>query len=351
MKLYLMREWSPFGMGSDSDEYVATEENLRRIIEEEVRKYRSGDRFYSRMYTGTVKDEVFCDSEDINEVVEDVIKKRSSSSTTYSESRDLILLPDDLPVTVKREHYDDTIFRVFNQFGFERDVIAGEADFTRYIISLKEYDGDHNDGRLGLEGGLYHEFASYKMKRVLLCEFSDTDSYLDAARKKIERLEAKRNGQKHVHEGQYIDELLPEIATDDWIERHIESARKTIDKFTEFFNEPAPRDTYFEHMYDGHYDRERYPYLYDSYDQEKEKGLDHVRGLCYNYILCRPGFGCTYTGRGDKEECEEMTYGELFRKGDDFECLPAIHSNSAENIEDLKYMNAIRALRNVFGYD
>ncbi len=351
--LYIARTWSDFGMGSDSDENLVTEENLRRIIKSEVEKYRSGSRFCSRMYTGTVGDEVFCDSEDINEVIEDVIGKRLSSCSTYSRSKDLIKLPSDLPIHKKQEHYDNTIFRVFNEWGFKRDVIAGEADFTRYFLDLRDYAGDRNDDELGLDGGKWHEFTSYKLKNVLTCEFSflfNPEGYLEAERDKIERLKARKKGKVYAHKqpGRYIDEIIPEIATDEWTDRLIKEAEATIHKVTEYFKNPDPKDEYLEHMYDGHYDREWDFGFYDSLEEDRE--IDHVKGLLYDFSLSDIGFGIIRTDRKREEISHSMTYGELFKKGDDYECLAAFHGGNAEKLEDLKYMNAMRLLRYVFGY-
>lgn len=351
--LYIARTWLEFGMGSNWDENLVTEENLRRIIKSEVEKYRSGSRFYSRMYTGTTGDEVFCDSEDINEVVEDVIRKRLSSSSTYSKNKDLVKLPSDHPVTIKQEHYENTIFRVFNEFGYKRDVIAGEADFTRYFLDLRNYPGDRDVEELGLKGGIWHEFTSYDLKNVLTCEFGflfNPMEYLKAERDKIERLEARKNGKvpEHKHDGKYIDEILPEIATDEWTDGHIKEAKATIEKVTEYFKSSDPKDEYLDHMYDGHYDRERHYEFYRSIEEDRK--IDHVKGLLYGFALADIGFGCTRTNRRDEEISHCMTYGELFKKGDDYECLAAFYGGSAEKLEDLKYMNAKWLLGYVFGY-
>lgn len=102
-KYYIFRYYSNWGMGSDSETALLSEEHLRRIIELElIRKESGSDRYDDRM-TGTWSDEVFCDSKDKEEVIADVIKKRLNTCSTYAGVNDLIVLPTDMVIETRKE--------------------------------------------------------------------------------------------------------------------------------------------------------------------------------------------------------------------------------------------------------
>ena len=329
-QLYLMHYPSKVGWGSDTDVYLVTESNLRKIIEIEVEKYRE-DKIkreeldeddlkrcyspsYDPWYTGTVGDEVFCDSEDINEVIEDVKHKRLSSVTTYSHCRDLIRLPEDYPVKVQKERFDNTIFGVF----CKRDIITGEAEFTRYFVDFRNYDGKFYDGDFGVVGGKWNEFTSYSLKNVLTHEIQcDYKNALERENNKVKRLFDKTESEA------------------------------TIRKLEDYLKNPDPCDEYYDHLYDGHYREGSMSYLAQARD---DSHIDHIKDWCYKWIFfIHDRFGCIWTARGKEEGRSLMTYGELFRKGDDFENLLGTFGGANEYLAEFRYLDAAEILRYKFG--
>lgn len=360
-QLYLMHYPSKVGWGSDTDVYLVTESNLRKIIEIEVEKYcedrkkreeldedelkRCYSPSYDPWYTGTVGDEVFCDSDDINEVIEDVKQKRMTSVTTYSLCRDLIRLPEDYPVIVKKEHFDDTVFRIF----CKRDIIVGEADFTRYFIDFRDYNGKFYDGELGVAGGRWNEFTSYTLKNVLRHEsiFGDYQYELDREKKKVKQLYDRKRGIKPKE--LYFRDLLDE--TDEERERRdsreIAESEATIRRLEDYMKNPDTYDKYYDHLYDGHYREGTTSYFAQERD---DTHIDHIKDWCYRWIFFIHGrFGCIWTERGNDEGRSLMTYGELFRKGDDFENLLGTFGGAKEYLAEFRYIDAAKILRYKFG--
>ena len=98
-KYYILHYPSLFGMGSNTDTMLISDEDVRYIIRNEVRRKNEGDRRLCDRFTGTWNGEKFCDSNDMSEIEEDVIRKRMSACSTYAGVNDLIELPDELPLT------------------------------------------------------------------------------------------------------------------------------------------------------------------------------------------------------------------------------------------------------------
>lgn len=355
LRYYLLQYPAWTGMGSDTDTYLVTEENLRRLIEIELEKKRSGDRFASERLTGTWVKEVFCDSADPEEVIADVMQKRMSSCSTYAGCNDLIPLPDDCCIRVQEEHYERTIFRLFNQWGFKRDIIVGEGVFYRHFVDFRDDDPEECRERFGLHGSGWHEFTSYQLWKVAECHYFDIFGGLEGLLKvesdKITRLENKKKGTPIKHKGAYIDDLLEGCDLDKWDQKLISEANATIRKFKTFLEKEPAKDKYLSHLYDGHYDPEGYPGWLLEETGEEDKETDHVKGLYYDYPIAPDNLGLIRKDHTDGDLSHVLTYDELFLRGDDFETLIADHVSSYDNPEDWKYMNAALVLRNFFGYD
>ena len=137
-RYFLLTYPSLWGMGSDTDIYMVSEEKLRDLIEFEVTQLRKGDRFASERLTGTWSDEKFCDSNDMEEVIQDVMSKRMTKSSTYSNCNDLILVPDYVPMFIREENLGSTIVTVLNQYGYDRDIIFESGHFTQYELDLTD---------------------------------------------------------------------------------------------------------------------------------------------------------------------------------------------------------------------
>ncbi len=95
-KHYILHRPSARGMGSNTDEMLVTESNLQKMFTEEE------------------------------------INRSLNECTTYAGVPDLIEIPQNIPILLDTLHFEDVIFRVFNQWLFERDVIVGDAVFQRY---------------------------------------------------------------------------------------------------------------------------------------------------------------------------------------------------------------------------
>lgn len=211
---YLFQYYSVWGMGTNTDTALLSEANLRRIIELELQKKRSGEMRFDDRMTGTWTDEVFCDSSDMEEVIADVIRKRLNTCSTYARVNDLVKFPGETPVETSTEHMDQVIFRLCNQFDFRRDVIAGKAQFFRHIVDL----GDEFE-KYGLSDR-FVDFVSYDMEKVTENHYDYNEDTLiqglmnrkEHCKKKLEEL---RNGSRvsasYSAEGRYIDDFIPEM--------------------------------------------------------------------------------------------------------------------------------------------
>ena len=327
-KMYILHYPSNFGMGSNTDEMLLSDSDLRRIIRYEIEKRkRASDNNIERdsdRLTGTWNDEKFCDSADIKEIEEDVIAKRLSKCTTYAGVNDLIPIPEDVPIEATSTVMYDKIFHIFPDF----DVIAGETLFTRYFIDLTQSD---DIGRV--EGGKWHEFLSFKTKRVLVNTYFDDIKYL----LKSERDRCYQFKQRA--EGTYVK---PENKTyiADLIDIDVEKEYRISKPIT------TP-NTYSEHFY---------PYYNDEWlenDIKKMRRKDY-RKYAYQLPVCFNDIGIIESKEDILDFRDDIfinyyTYNDLFKQGLNVEYIPAMHVNSpVDSKEEFGEINA-GVLMVVFG--
>ena len=284
---YILTQPSARGMGSDSDYALVTEENLHKIMSEEE------------------------------------IEKRLKECSTYDEVPDLIALPNDIPVTIENLHMENVIFRVHNQWGYERDIIVGDAYFTRYFVDLSHCDGDL--GRWFCEKTVY-EFTSFDFRRTIenhFFLFYKAEDLVQAEKDKIERLDK-------------CDNLDMEF---------IKDAEATIKHFE---NLPKLKDEYYEHFYYQKYSEYR-DFMNEMVDEEiKRDDVDHTR-CAYVRCLLPDDFACEI---GQHEELpHDLRYDELFVRGSDIRHLIADLVGNQEDLGGFENPQIDLSLLTVFGYD
>lgn len=290
-------------------------------------------------FTGTWVDEVFCESQDVDVVVDDVIQKRLHTCSTYAGVNDLVELPEHISVSVVEERLTSQIFHVCNQWGYVRDVIVGDATFIRYRVDLRECENVAD-----LQKRCY-EFIRFSLKKVVENHCDDFDLYeniLRVEQDKIKRLTSKHRENPKKHKGMYVDDLYPEIVTDEYEQRMVDEARATIEKISQ---PPEMADEYNQHLYQQEYDE------YDAVAIENAKkwlDVDHTK-YAYPYPLFPDTFGCVIDER--EELSNYYRYDELFQKGANVECLLAEIIQVGDEMDDFGRMDMCRVLRGVFGYD
>lgn len=339
-KYYILHYPSSWGMGSNVDVSLVTETNLRKIIAHELTKRKRGELYDSR-FTGTWNNELQLQSNNIEEVIDDVIEKRLNTCSTYARFHDLIEIPDDIPVTVVTEEMDNTIFRLCNQWLYERDIIVGKAYLTRYRIDLTAYTGE-----LGLENGRCHEFIEYDLKKVAENHFfHSTDGVIAMLDNSLGRIKDKLDGKKPDYEGHYIDDICPEIGTEEWYNQRIREAQATIEKFSDM---PEIKDEYVKHIY--RQKNMRYEGFRDIIEdqEEEDKRIDFTK-VAYQYPLMPDKFACEIVK--EKDDSSYLSYGELFIKGDDIHYLLADYAGEMKHMDDFGEPDMFAALKGVFGYD
>lgn len=344
-KYYIFRYYSNWGMGSDSEAALISEEHLRRIVEIELIKKESGSDIFDDRMTGTWSDEVFCDSKDKDEVIADVIKKRLNTCSTYAGVNDLIVLPADMVIETRKEAFEKVIFRLFNQFGFRRDVIVGCADFKHHIVDFNdEYE------RYGIDKR-YVDFVSYSMKNAVENHYFYTlENFLEVnrdkalrMRKKLESLNTGRADDADEDDGRYFYEIAG-IEDIEYYKHHLENAEHMIEKFSDL---PKLTDEYVRHIYRDQAKNQYLEEVFEAYDKE-DKEIDYTKWV-YGYPLFPDKFACEIS---PKTCDDDLTYSELFNKGADFKYLMADVSNISNTYDDeLRCLNSVSVLRNVFGYD
>ena len=337
-KLYILHYPSMFGMGSNSDTLLVSDEDLRYIIREEVGR-KKDDHFFSERLTGTWNGEVFCDSGDISEIEEDVIRKRMNSCSTYDGVNDLIELPAGIQLTTAEQKEENSIFHIWNEYmSCFNDIIAGETVFTRYFLDLTGY-GDLS----GLHGDKIHEFVSFDMKRVLRNSYfmNTIDMILDMEENRAHRFESKLNGTYKVGEGKYLDDL-----TDQDDEKLYRLYKKEWEETAARFAEPITcPDTYLEHIYMGSPESRFSRDL--RHDIKKIMSKHDHRQFAYDHPFHTSEPGAVFSGLpGDTRY---FRYDELFRTGCDIKYLPAVNTGSYASKDEIKSVEAFLALRNVFG--
>ena len=285
-KHYIYHMPSARGMGSDTDTALVSETNLHEIFTEEE------------------------------------IRKGLTECTTYERVSDLIEIPREIPILVDTLHFEDVIFRVFNQWGYERDIIVGDAMFHRYHIELSP--DPVYFGRAFKKKACY-EFMNFDFKHV--CEnhfflFYKAKDLMKGERDRVRRLEG--------------DEYSIDL---------VSCARANIAKFEHL---PELKDEYYEHFYHQHYADGR-KHMRDSVERGiKEDDVDHTQ-CAYDYPLLPETFACEI--RRDDDPADRLRYDELFRKGTDVRHLVADLIGNEEWLDGFKYPQIDLALLTVFGYD
>ena len=338
-KYYILHYPSLYGMGSDTDVMLISDESIRYIIRNEVRRKNNGDHPFCEILTGTWNGEKFCDSSDMSEVEEDVIRKRMNTCSTYAGVNDLIELPADIPLTITEQKEENRIFHIWNQYmTCFNDIIAGETVFTRFFLDFTEYEDF-----AGLHKGKIYEFVSFDMKRVLRNPYflNHIDTVLDKEKKRYLRFESKINGTYTVGEGKYLDDL---IDMDD--EKLYKQYKKEFEDVTAHFSEPITcPDTYLEHIYTG----SPASWYYDGlqYDIKELMSKIDFRELAYDYPHHTLEPGAVFS-EFPKGPCY-LRYDELFNTGCNVRYLPAIETGTYDFRNEITVVEAFSALRNVFG--
>lgn len=337
-KYYILHYPSLFGMGSNTDNMLISDKDVRYIIRNEVRRKNEGDRRFCDRFTGTWNGETFCDSNDMAEVEEDVIRKRMNSCSTYAGVNDLIELPADMPLTIIEQKEENRIFHIWNQrMDCFNDIIAGETVFFRHFLELPK-----GEDFAGLHEGEIHEFVSFDMKRVLRNSYfmNEIDTVLETEKTRYLRFQSKVNGTYKVGEDKYLDDL---IDLDD--EVLYKRFKKEWEDVTSKFAEPITcKDTYLKHFYTASPNRHlREALMYDMMQMSKS---DH-RQFAYEYPRHTSIPGAIYS-EVPKSKCY-FRYDELFKAGCDIRYFPAINTDSYSFKDEIKGVEAFWALRNVFG--
>ncbi|MCR5331793.1 MAG: hypothetical protein K6E62_11510 [Lachnospiraceae bacterium] len=286
-KYYILTQPSLRGMGSDSDYALVTGKNLHKIMSEEE------------------------------------IESKLKECSTYDEIPDLIALPHDIPISIENMHMENVIFRVHNQWRFARDIIVGDASFTRYFVDLSDYDG--NLGRWFSKKDVY-EFTSFDFKRTIenhFFLFYKAEDLIRCQKDKIERFSRR-------------DDLNMEIVKD---------AEATIKRFE---NLPKLKDEYYEHFYHQKYSEYR-DFMNEIVDDEiKRDDVDHTQ-CAYGRCLIPYKFACEI---GQHEELpHDFRYDELFVRGSDIKHLIADLVGNREDLGGFENPQINLALLTVFGYD
>lgn len=338
-KYYILHYPSLFGMGSNTDTMLITDEDVRYIIRNEVRRKNEGDRRFCDRFTGTWNGETFCDSSDMAEVEEDVIRKRMNSCSTYAGVNDLIELPADMPLTIIEQKEENRIFHIWNQrMDCFNDIIAGETVFFRHFLELPK-----GEDFAGLHEGEIHEFVSFDMKRVLRNPYfmNHIETVLDMEKKRYLRFESKINGTYKVGDGKYLDDL---IDMDD-AELYKQYKKEYEDAAAKFAEPITCPDTYLERVYMDSPTSRYYDDL--QHDIKELMSKSDFRELAYEYPhhTLEPGTVCS---EFPEEPCY-FRYDELFKAGCDIRYLPAIDTGCYASKNEITVVKAFYALINVFG--
>ena len=358
-KYYILYYPSSWGMGSDADTRLVSDTDIRRLIRIELeKKHRQENKMteeedaeihfshyeFDDRFTGTWNEEIFCDSNDIEEVVEDVIQKRLSTKSTYAPSNDLVLVPEDVPVIKTEKSFQNTIFRVCNQFGCITDVIVGQGVFRRYILDLRNIDtlGD-------LAGGMCYDFLGYDMKNVLTTGLWDNrDTLIRMYEKRLRHFSGNESADER-KEKYFLDIFKDEMSP----EEYDEECKKIVEE-TEIILEKFRTVTPTEDKYDSHIlkvgsGNKYIDRIIKDYNRtEKRKKRDHTLMAFVNPIVF-PEFGQIWHKKND--ERSYFTYSELFRNGDSVEWLTASHINEFPSPEECGEIRPFYALVPVFAGD
>ena len=359
-KYYILYYPSSWGMGTNVDTRLVSDTDIRRLIRIELERKRRQEQktteehdddiwlSYSRVddrFTGTWNEEKFCESDDTEEVVENVLKKRLSTKSTYAPSKDLVLVPDDVPVIKTDKRFRDTIFRVCNQYGCITDVIVGEGVFRRYILDLRNVD------KLGdLAGGMCYDFLGYEMKNVLTTGlWENIDDFIKQQENKLRRLKREKSGKRKGtgRGGKYFsDYLRDELKVEEYqkyLDESIEETKVLLKKLKAF--EPV-KDEYYDYIYKAGSGNSFIDEIIDEYNHKKKR--DHSL-MVYDSPIVFPEFGQIWHKKNDNRSY--FTYSELFKNGDSVEWLTASQINEAPSPEECGEIQPFYALVPVFAGD
>ena len=336
---YIMHNPSMWGMGSNTDCYLITETDLKRVIAMELEKQTEG-RNYNDRYTGTWMTES-CIEGTKEEKIASIIDMRLHTSSTYARYNDLVKIPDDVKISKRDQVMEKKIFRIFNQFACARDVIARKAHFFQYYVDLMKH------GKVAdLEGGKIHEFTRFEMEGVLLndlCEWNRVDEILEANYIKLKRLTAKRQRKEVPNLGCLDDYLEGMEKFDEYLGEEIKKVRWVIAHLEE---RVEMQDQYYEYMYQqewstGGWWKEVYC---DSVKEDKKRDhTQYVYSAFWDFSL----LGCIISGY--EEGHREHRYDELFQSKCNVEYLLCSRTNIDSSI--WKTVDELNTLRDVFGYD
>ena len=337
-KKYILHYPSRFGMGSNTDIMLISDEDVRYIIRTEVERKLNGKSRFCERFTGTWNGEKFCDSADMTEIEEDVISKRLNARSTYAEVNDLVELPDEKTLASGPTKMQDAIFHIWSEHrDCYTDIIAGEAVFTRYFLDLSG-----EDDFAGLVGGKIHEFVCFDMKRVLCNSYvmNDIDSVLKMEETRCKRFESKLNGTYNASEEKYIDDIIPQ---DD--EELYRRYKKEWEEVAAKFAVPITcEDKYLKRYYTAYPNRHLHEAL--LCDMMEISKSDH-RKYAYEYPRYLHSLGAVFSDK--KDDNVYFRYDELFKCGCDIKYLPAVKINDYAFVDEIKGIEAFFALRNVFG--
>lgn len=362
-KYYILYYPSSWGMGTNVDTRLVSDTDIRRLIRIELERKRRQEQkiteeddndlwlSYSRIddrFTGTWNEEKFCDSNDIEEVVEDVIQKRLNTSSTYAPAKDLVLVPDGVPVIRKEEKVKDTIFRVCNQFDCVTDVIVGEGIFRRYILDLRTVD------KLGdLEGGRCYDFLGYELKRVLTTGLWESiDDFIKQQESKLRRLKREKSGKRKGtgRGGKYFFEYIKDELKAEEYQKYLDESIEETEVLLKKFKAVEPvKDEYNDYIYKAGSGNSFIDEIIDeSNHKEKQEKRDYSL-MVYDSPLVFPGFGQIWHKKND--ERSYFTYSELFKNGDSVEWLTASQINEFPSPEECGEIQPFYALVPVFAGD
>lgn len=357
-KYYILHYPSSWGMGTNADQRLVSDTDIRRLIRIELDKkrrqeHKSGENEeeynfppygFDDRFTGTWNGEKFCDSDDIEEVVEDVIQKRLSTKSTYAPANDLVLVPDGVPVICKEEKIKDTIFRVCNQFGCVADVIVGEGVLKRYILDLRNSEsfGD-------LDSGWCYDFLGYDMKRVLTTGlWEDRDTLIKMYEKRLRHFSGNESADER-KEKYFLDIFKDDMSPEEYDEECKKIAEETKIILEKFKAVTPTEDKYNSHILKvGSGNKYIDAILKDYNRKEKRKKRDHTLMAFVNPIVF-PEFGQIWHKKNDDRSY--FTYSELFKNGDSVEWLTVSHINEFPSPEECGEIQPFYALVPVFAGD
>lgn len=305
MKFFIYHDKSIFGMGTGSTMNLTSEDELHR--------YHSDDEI-ARML------------------------KEEHTDAGYP---DLVLLPDDIPVIEETYHIGRAVFHLWNVWDCARDIVVGDATFTKRIVDLT-----NREGICELEAGSYVEFTGYDFKNVLElhdCFNDKSDSIVscdiaECLKRSTERKERSIQALKGIKTGKgYTDTDKSRYET--WI--------REDDVIIAKLSEPVETDIdYISFLY-----REKQDKYWEkkwNKDYRRAKKTDY-RSLCFNYPVGPRNYAGEYT---EHEGVRRLfTLDEIFLHGADVRSRCAAITDVKKSREELKGINVIGTIDETFGYD